>query len=73
MASMAEGRKLITRFNCQGCHLVEGHGHAIQDVIKDVAMLPPNLAAEGARVQADWLFAYLHDPSRVTMRPWWNR
>jgi cytochrome c2/predicted nucleic acid-binding Zn-ribbon protein len=70
MAAMAEGRKLITRFNCQGCHLIEGHGHAIQQVIKDPAMLPPNLAAEGARVQADWLFAYLHDPSRVRMRPW---
>lgn len=70
MAAMAEGRKLITRFNCQGCHLIEGQGHAIQQVIQDPAMLPPNLAAEGARVQADWLFAYLHDPSRERMRPW---
>ena len=69
-ASLAEGRKLITRFNCQGCHLIEGQGHAIQQVIRDPAMLPPNLAAEGARVQADWLFAYLHDPSRERMRPW---
>lgn len=69
-AALAEGRKLITRFNCQGCHLVEGHGHAIQEVIKDPALLPPNLAAEGARVQADWLFSYLHDPSQVQMRPW---
>jgi mono/diheme cytochrome c family protein len=33
-------------------------------------VLPPNLAAEGARVQADWLWSYLHDPSRVSMRPW---
>lgn len=70
LASMAEGRKLITRFNCQGCHLIEGQGHAIQSMIKDVAMLPPNLAAEGARVQADWLFSYLHDPGQVRMRPW---
>lgn len=70
MASMAEGRKLITRFNCQGCHLIEGHGQAIKQVIQDPAMLPPNLAAEGARVQADWLFGYLHDPSRVRLRPW---
>jgi cytochrome c2 len=70
MAAMAEGRKLITRFNCQGCHLIEGQGHAIQQVIQDPAMLPPNLAAEGARVQADWLFGYLHDPSQVRMRPW---
>jgi cytochrome c2 len=70
MAAMAEGRKLITRFNCQGCHLIEGQGHAIQQVIQDPAMLPPNLAAEGARVQGDWLFGYLHDPSKVRMRPW---
>ncbi len=70
MASMAEGRKLITRFNCQGCHLIEGQGHAIAQVISDPAMLPPNLASEGARVQADWLFGYLHDPSSERMRPW---
>ena len=29
-ARSAAGRKLITRFNCQGCHLIEGEGHAIQ-------------------------------------------
>jgi mono/diheme cytochrome c family protein len=70
-AALAEGRKLITRFNCQGCHLVEGHGRAIKTLIGDNdAVLPPNLAAEGARVQGDWLWDYLHDPSRVSMRPW---
>ncbi|MEA2692640.1 MAG: hypothetical protein QOJ16_2027 [Acidobacteriota bacterium] len=69
-AALAEGRKLITNFNCQGCHLIEGNGHAIKGVITEPVMLPPNLAAEGARVQSDWLFNYLHDPSRVKMRPW---
>ena len=69
-ASLAEGRKLITRYNCQGCHLVEGHGHAIKSVISDPAMLPPNLASEGARVQSPWLFNYVHDPSQLKMRPW---
>jgi len=69
-ASLAEGRKLITRYNCQGCHLIEGQGHAIKAVIKDTTMLPPNLAAEGARVQSEWLFSYVHDPSQVRMRPW---
>ncbi len=69
-AALAEGRNLIQRYNCQGCHLIEGRGHAIKSVIQDPAMLPPNLAAEGARVQSDWLFKYLHDPSRVKMRPW---
>jgi cytochrome c2 len=69
-ASLAEGRKLITRYNCQGCHLIEGHGHAIKSMIPDPAMLPPNLASEGARVQSGWLFNYVHDPSQVRMRPW---
>jgi cytochrome c2 len=81
-AALAEGRKLITRFNCQGCHLIEGEGHAIKTLFEQVlkaqgqanpdvsGLLPPNLAAEGARVQSAWLFNYLHDPGRVRMRPW---
>jgi len=69
-AALAAGRNLVQRYNCQGCHLIENRGHAIKDVIQDPALLPPNLAAEGARVQSDWLFKYLHDPSRVKMRPW---
>lgn len=69
-AAVAEGRKLVTRYNCRGCHLVEGEGHAIRSAIADVGMLPPNLAAEGARVQSDWLFEYLHDPGEVRLRPW---
>jgi cytochrome c2/archaellum component FlaC len=69
-AALVEGRKLITRYNCQGCHLIEGEGHAIKSMITDPAFLPPNLAAEGARVQGDWLFSYLHDPGQVKMRPW---
>jgi cytochrome c2 len=71
-AALADGRKLITRFNCQGCHLIEGHGQAIKTSITDPGFWPPNLAAEGARVQSDWLFGYLHDPSTESMRPWLN-
>ncbi len=69
-AAIAEGRKLITRYNCQACHLLEGQGQAIKTAIEDAGMLPPNLAAQGARVQSDWLFEYLHDPSMERMRPW---
>jgi mono/diheme cytochrome c family protein len=68
--ALAAGRNLITKYNCQGCHLLEGEGHAIKTSIEDVGMLPPNLASQGARVQTPWLFDYLHDPSRETMRPW---
>ncbi|MCP4204998.1 MAG: c-type cytochrome [bacterium] len=69
-AALAAGRKLITSYNCQGCHLIEGQGHAIKSAIEDVGQLPPNLASQGARVQGEWLFGYLHDPSKVSMRPW---
>jgi cytochrome c1 len=63
------GRKLVTRYNCQGCHLIEGRGQAIRTALP-AEKLPPNLAAQGARTQADWLFAFLHDPSSVRLRPW---
>ncbi|MCZ6727767.1 MAG: c-type cytochrome [Acidobacteria bacterium] len=69
-AALAEGRKLITYYNCQGCHLIEGKGHAILSSLGDEGQLPPNLAAEGARTQADWLFDFLHDPGSVRTRPW---
>lgn len=68
--ALAAGRKLITSKNCQGCHLVEGSGHAIRSAMENEDLLPPNLAAEGARVQADWLFSYLLDPESVLLRPW---
>lgn len=69
-ATLADGRRMITWYNCQGCHLIEGKGHAIASALGDVDLLPPNLASEGARVQAGWLFRYLHDPGSVRMRPW---
>ncbi len=69
-AQLAGGRRLVTRFNCQGCHLIEGEGQAIKTSITDPGLLPPNLAAEGSRVQSGWLFAFLHDPARVRLRPW---
>lgn len=68
--ALAAGRNLITRYNCQGCHLIEGQGHAIRTSIEDPGYLPPNLASQGARVQPEWLFDYLHDPASETMRPW---
>ena len=30
------GRKLITRYNCQGCHLIEGQGYAIKSLFTGV-------------------------------------
>ncbi|MGH9465426.1 MAG: c-type cytochrome, partial [Thermoanaerobaculia bacterium] len=69
-AALAAGRRIVTYYNCQGCHLIEGRGQAIASALPDRGMLPPNLAAQGARTQSEWLFQFLHDPSRVTLRPW---
>jgi cytochrome c2 len=69
-AALAAGRRIVTYYNCQGCHLIEGRGHAIASALPDRGLLPPNLAAQGARTQSTWLFEFLHDPGRVTLRPW---
>lgn len=68
--ALAEGRELVTRYGCRGCHLVEGRGHAVADTIDDPGLLPPNLDGEGARVQPAWLHAYLADPGSVRLRSW---
>ncbi|HVR43533.1 MAG TPA: c-type cytochrome [Thermoanaerobaculia bacterium] len=65
-----EGLKLVSQNNCRACHVVEGSGQAIEATLEDPAMLPPDLGPEGARVQSDWLFNFLKDPTVMTMRPW---
>lgn len=67
---LAAGRKLVTRYNCQGCHKIEGKGHAIKPFLLDENNLPPDLASLGHRVQSGWLFDFLGDPSTVQTRPW---
>ncbi len=82
---VAEGQKIIRQFNCQGCHIIEGEGGAIQPAIEEWlvkyggktqsdahsfvgSFSPPNLVGEGQKVQAAWLFDFLHQPT--TIRPW---
>jgi mono/diheme cytochrome c family protein len=64
-----DGRRLVERLNCRGCHLIEGEGRLIEKVI-GADKSPPNLMGIGARVRPDWMFAFLKDPSRVKIRPW---
>ena len=63
------GRRLVARYNCVGCHIVDGAGGAIRARYQDMpTMAPPILNGEGAKVQADWLFNFLKQP--VPIRPW---
>ena len=63
-----KGRLIVEQFNCMGCHILEGRGGDIRAVIGNAGMSPPNLNTEGKKVQSDWLYGFLSDPT--TIRPW---
>lgn len=62
------GRLLVSKLNCQGCHLLDGKGGQIKEVLADAGAAPPPLEGEGAKVQEAWLYEFLKDPT--TIRPW---
>ena len=68
------GRRLVKKYNCTGCHEIEGGGGDYIDVIvaheglnetNAKQFAPPTLKAEGARVYPDWLFTFLKEPSDI--------
>jgi mono/diheme cytochrome c family protein len=63
-----DGRTLVHRRNCVGCHIIEGDGGDFLKLVADPSLGPPMLTPEGARVQPDWLYAFLRGP--ITIRPW---
>jgi mono/diheme cytochrome c family protein len=66
---IADGQHLVARYNCTGCHIIEGAGGNIRRLYEDnLSMAPPNLLGEGQKVQEAWLFNFLQAP--VTIRPW---
>ena len=70
-AAVATGDQTIEYYNCKGCHVVDGQGGAIRDIFAedDIYKAPPLLQQEGWRVQPDWLFSFVEDPSNK-LRPW---
>ncbi|RMG21371.1 MAG: hypothetical protein D6729_00850 [Deltaproteobacteria bacterium] len=68
--AIAEGEKLITRYNCRGCHKIRGKGGLIGKRYEHVSMAPPELFAIGAKTKPDWLYHFLLDPSSMKIRPW---
>ncbi len=74
IAAIAEGQKLVMGYNCIGCHIIEGYGGDIWPMLED-GMQPPNLQSQGFRVNHDWLFWFLKDPTMGSgrqhyIRPW---
>jgi mono/diheme cytochrome c family protein len=62
------GRNLTQRRNCVACHQIEGNGGDYQKLVADPTLAPPLLTPEGAKVQPNWLYAFLRGP--ITIRPW---
>ena len=50
------------------CHIIETTGGEYLNLVADSSLGPPRLTPEGARVQPDWLYAFLREP--ITIRPW---
>jgi mono/diheme cytochrome c family protein len=66
--ALVAGRSLVNRRNCVGCHIIETTGGEYLKLVADSSLGPPRLTPEGARVQSDWLYAFLRGP--ILIRPW---
>jgi mono/diheme cytochrome c family protein len=66
--ALVAGRTLVHRRNCVGCHIIEGDGGDFVKLVAEPSLGPPMLTPEGARVQPDWLYAFLRGP--ILIRPW---
>lgn len=65
---LVQGRAMVQRRNCVGCHVIEGAGGDYVQLVREPSLGPPLLTPTGARVQHDWLYAFLREP--ITIRPW---
>ena len=66
--ALVDGRNLVRRRNCVTCHEIEGDGGDYRKLVEEPSLAPPLLTPEGAKVQPDWLYAFLRTPIKI--RPW---
>ena len=70
--TLETGRRLVEKYNCKGCHHVEGEGGRIQKYIKATAQYPPPLDHGtyhvGERIKSSWIYSFLDNPTPV--RTW---
>lgn len=65
----ANGYKVMNKFNCIGCHQIDGDfGDLLKMYEDDINQGPPWLVGEGHRVLADWLYNFLGNVQPI--RPW---
>ncbi len=71
LTARAKGEQVIEYYNCKGCHVIDFEGGDIRDTYPEdqLANAPPILQQQGWRVQPEWFFDFLKDPSQ-RLRPW---
>jgi cytochrome c2 len=65
-----DGMKVVNKFNCVGCHQVDGmRGDILRSYEDDINLGPPRLVREGQRVQPIWMYHFLGNvvPIRPTL------
>ncbi|EQC52675.1 c-type cytochrome [Bacteriovorax sp. DB6_IX] len=68
-AAVAEGMKVAVKYNCIGCHQIDGmFGDVLAMYEDDINEGPPRLVGQGHRVQADWFHYFLDNVYPI--RPW---
>jgi mono/diheme cytochrome c family protein len=64
-----EGKKVANKYNCQGCHVIDGVGGTINAAFADDQNAgPPWLVVQGHRVYSEWLYNFLQNV--YTIRPY---
>ena len=66
-----KGRRLVDKYNCMGCHEIDGQGGFINRLYEDnPTEAPPILFDQGAKVQPEWFYGFLQDPALQPLRFW---
>lgn len=62
------GKKVVNKYNCEGCHKIDGLGGDLVKALEDPNEGAPYLVKQGHRVQTDWFYNFLNNVHEI--RPW---
>jgi cytochrome c2 len=63
-----KGKKITNKYNCEGCHKIDGRGGDLVKALDDPSEGAPYLVKQGHRVQTDWFYNFLKNVHPI--RPW---
>lgn len=64
-----DAMKVAGKYNCVGCHQIDGiRGDILKAYEDDINQGPPRLVNEGHRIQSEWFYNFLGNVQQI--RPW---